>query len=261
MRMAKPIPTREEIIKAWKKADDIAAAKGEKPVGANEVAVSMDTSEYWIWKRFAGYSVTDMKRQHGIRLSPQEIHRTDHELLSTFDKMVTSHKGIPGWIVIMDESGIPESTWKKKLGGRKGCSKEDVLRKYLEWLKANKPESPNLEIVTRILQSPSDNVDASEAPPKSREMKTPTYQKMAARVYGRPLHFGNLTYEPTNEQGVVFLFGIVSKYLGFDSIEYLGTEFPDCEGVQRQRCTSSAKVRHSERKIKRHFTPKLVRRV
>jgi hypothetical protein len=227
--MAKKIPTREDIVKAWKKAD----AKSKTAVGAKEVAVAMGISPYWIWKRFAGQSVTDMKRKHGIRLSPQEIHRDSDELLSILDRIVTARKGIPGWIVLSDETGIPESSWKKALGGHRGCSKEDVFKKYEEWLRANKPKSPNLDIVMRLLQSPSEAEKFPEASPKSRGIPTATYQKKDARVYGRPLHFGNLTFEPTNEQGVVFLFGIVSKALGFDSIEYLGADFPDCEAKRR----------------------------
>ena len=80
--MAKQIPTREDIIKAWKKAD----AESDKPVGATQVAVAMGISPFWIWKLFAGKSLTDMKRQHGIRLSPPEIHRSEDELLLELDR-------------------------------------------------------------------------------------------------------------------------------------------------------------------------------
>ncbi len=51
--MAKQIPTCEEIIKAWKKAD----AKSDKPLGAKDIAVAMGISPYWIWKRFAACGV------------------------------------------------------------------------------------------------------------------------------------------------------------------------------------------------------------
>ncbi len=57
--MAKQTPTRDDIIKAWKKAD----AESDKPVGAKDLAALMGISPYWIWKLFAGKSVTDMKRQ------------------------------------------------------------------------------------------------------------------------------------------------------------------------------------------------------
>jgi hypothetical protein len=229
--MAKQNPTREGIIKAWKEVD----AKSDKPVGATEVATAMGISPHWIWKLFAGNSLTDMKLQHGIRLSAQEKHRSDDDLFLILDGEVSKRQSIPGWNVLNQETGIPESTWKKRLGGRKGCSKEDVYRRYAEWLQAKTPKSSNLDIVRGFLQGPRllEKTTAVDGSPASRWSRIPSYQKTNGRVFGRPLHFGNLTYEPTNEQGVVFLFGMVSKALGFDSIEYLGTDFPDCEGKRR----------------------------
>ncbi|MCX6897129.1 MAG: hypothetical protein NT105_00380 [Verrucomicrobia bacterium] len=51
-------------------------------------------------------------------------------------------------------------------------------------------------------------------------------------LYGEPLDFRGLRYAPVNEQGVVYLFGMVSKELGF-LIESIRTAYPDCEG---KRC-------------------------
>lgn len=50
--------------------------------------------------------------------------------------------------------------------------------------------------------------------------------------YGEPMDFRGLRHAPINEQGVVYLFGMVSKELGF-IIESVRTAFPDCEG---KRC-------------------------
>lgn len=50
--------------------------------------------------------------------------------------------------------------------------------------------------------------------------------------YGKPMNFRGLRHAPINEQGVVYLFGMVSKELGF-IIESVRTAFPDCEG---KRC-------------------------
>ncbi len=50
--------------------------------------------------------------------------------------------------------------------------------------------------------------------------------------YGEPMDFRGLRHAPVNEQGVVYLFGMVSKELGF-LVESVRTAFPDCEG---KRC-------------------------
>jgi hypothetical protein len=54
-------------------------------------------------------------------------------------------------------------------------------------------------------------------------------------LFGEPLNFRGLQYAPVNEQGVVYLFGMVSRELGF-LIESIRTDFPDCEG---KRCVDA----------------------
>jgi hypothetical protein len=60
----------------------------------------------------------------------------------------------------------------------------------------------------------------------------PTVEKKRGIIYGEPIDFRGLRYAPVNEQGVVYLFGLVSRELGF-LIESIRTDFPDCEG---KRC-------------------------
>ena len=50
--------------------------------------------------------------------------------------------------------------------------------------------------------------------------------------FGEPIDFRGLRFAPINEQGVVYLFGMISRELGF-LIESIRTEYPDCEG---KRC-------------------------
>jgi hypothetical protein len=49
-------------------------------------------------------------------------------------------------------------------------------------------------------------------------------------VYGAPLMHPVLSHAPTNESGVIFLFGTVAKELGF-VVRRIQTEFPDCEAM------------------------------
>jgi hypothetical protein len=49
------------------------------------------------------------------------------------------------------------------------------------------------------------------------------------QLYGEPIDFRGLRHAPINEQGVVYLFGMVSRELGFN-IEAIQQGFPDCEG-------------------------------
>jgi Homing endonuclease associated repeat len=57
-----------------------------------------------------------------------------------------------------------------------------------------------------------------------------TARKGDRPVYGRPM-FGNLSFAPTNEQGVLFVFGAVAHELGF-FITKVQVEFPDVEALR-----------------------------
>lgn len=51
-------------------------------------------------------------------------------------------------------------------------------------------------------------------------------------IYGNPIDFRGLRHEPVNEQGVVFLFGMVAKELGY-MVEAVQSGFPDCEAKRQ----------------------------
>src|SRR5262249_34286196 len=51
------------------------------------------------------------------------------------------------------------------------------------------------------------------------------------RMYGAPFHLAGLAYEPVNEAGVMFLFGMVAAKLGLEVLR-IQSEFPDCEAMQ-----------------------------
>jgi hypothetical protein len=51
-------------------------------------------------------------------------------------------------------------------------------------------------------------------------------------TYGNPIHFRGLRHEPVNEQGVVLLFGMLARDLGY-VIEAVQKGFPDCEAKRQ----------------------------
>jgi hypothetical protein len=222
-------PTRESIIKAWKGEDK----KSARPVGAKQVARAMKISVHWIRKLFPEESLTEMKRQNNIRISKQEQHHSAEALLQKLDDVVTRRRTLPAWAALIHRTGISEKTWKKTLGGRAGCAKEDVYRAYHQWLCAKHKTSANIAIVERFLNRPSESDTTPGAiAVRNRE---PGATKSEGPVYGAPLNYRNVTYAPTNELGVVLLFGMVSKALSFESIQRVGPDFPDCEALRRVR--------------------------
>ena len=56
--------------------------------------------------------------------------------------------------------------------------------------------------------------------------------KLPGRVFGDPIDFRGLRHEPVNEDGVVFLFGMVAHELGY-LVEAVQAGFPDCEAKRQ----------------------------
>jgi hypothetical protein len=101
--------------------------------------------------------------------------------------------------------------------------------------------------VERFGLPPVGDTTQADTAPKLSQQVTPvgipkTHKPQATRqdtrptIYGEPIDFRGLRYGPVNEQGVVYLFGLVSRELGF-LIESIRTAFPDCEG---KRCLDTS---------------------
>jgi hypothetical protein len=68
---------------------------------------------------------------------------------------------------------------------------------------------------------------------KATSCSQPSYSKLDGRpTYGNPIDFRGLRHEPVNEQGVVFLFGMVARELGY-MVEGVQTGYPDCEAKRQ----------------------------
>jgi hypothetical protein len=61
-------------------------------------------------------------------------------------------------------------------------------------------------------------------------------------IYGPALLCPSLTYAPTNEAGVLFLFGVLARELGY-AVTRVQTEFPDCEAMRRVGADRLQRVR------------------
>ena len=227
MAKQKVTPEQVKVLKFWRKA----SAKSKKPVGKSAVVKAMKITTHEMNHLFPDGNLTDLKREHGIRLSFQEIHYTAEELLSKLDEVVSGLGAYPNWRQLK-RTHISDATWKKTLAGP-GGSKEDVVRRYKKHLEDTNPASPNLEIVKRLVQGPRKLDKTAKTSRRSPASGPPTYEKTDGETYGPPIDFSNLRHEPTNEQGVVFLFGMVSKALGFKCIDRIGQPFPDCEGKRK----------------------------
>lgn len=215
-------PTREKIIQDLKKLD----AQSDKSVGISALKEG-GISSYWVQK-LVPEGLTALKHELGLKISPQEQPYTDDQLFDILDKTVQKCEGVPSHVKFRRETKMAEKTFIRRFGNK---GKPEVYRCLLDWLKTNRPESKSVIFVNKYFENLKKSKTSifQQTTTKETGTKTQIWPKGGGRQYGPPLNFGNLIYEPTNEQGVVFLFGMLSKRLGF-SIEYIGPDFPDCEG-------------------------------
>jgi len=82
------------------------------------------------------------------------------------------------------------------------------------------------EIIRKTLEKTS-----TEYPIKPKT-GVPKPRRGGKQEYGAPLEFRGLRHAPLNEQGVVYVFALVARELGF-TVEAIGTSFPDCEAKRQ----------------------------
>ena len=90
-----------------------------------------------------------------------------------------------------------------------------ALEAYINWRNQRSDNSPN---IIHNNES-SENINYTFSGPKSKSRR---------RKYGSLVNFRGMQHAPLNELGVVFLFGMISKELGF-IVEAISNDYPDCE--------------------------------
>ncbi len=130
-------------------------------------------------------------------------------------------------------SSMSLSTCQKRFGGWKNvltaaCAKLDPER--------------DSELLSRIRTHKTPTGRPSEAAEpgtdgtrSSRQTETKRAGPLVhSNLYGDFIHFRGLEHAPVNEQGVVFLFGMICRELGY-VVEVLRPGFPDCEAKRQIR--------------------------
>jgi Homing endonuclease associated repeat len=104
-----------------------------------------------------------------------------------------------------------------------------TLQHYHKW-KVDRSGS-SIQTSPTIVVEQMNNGLCADAPallPSPPPIQSFAQTRKPPQLYGEPIDFRGLRHAPINEQGVVYLFGMVSRELGF-SVEALQQGFPDCE--------------------------------
>ena len=170
----------------------------------------------------------DAVRAARLPTSPLFAIIDDADLLKDWGQIVRNNRGIPSRRGYLLAGKYEPRTLEKRFG--RWTAVPDAFRRFAK----GKREWADVVALLRVREA-QENAAVRQ---KSRSLLSANVARHAHlrdRVtYGNPMDFRGLRHEPLNEQGVVLLFGMLAKELGY-SIESIQNGFPDCEAKRQIR--------------------------
>jgi hypothetical protein len=201
----------------------IARKLGRVPSRSEFIARS-GISSYFVLRCFRGWN--DAVRAAGLRPNMLNVRVEDRALLEDWGKQVRRNRGIHPRHAHLRQGKYDASTIERRFGP--WSKVPEAFRKFAkrkrEW--ADVLALLSVPKRTRTLERKQDS--ASPTSPN----KVQHAPRGDRRAYGNPTNFHALRHEPVNEQGVVLLFGMLAKELGF-LVESVQKGFPDCEAKRQ----------------------------
>lgn len=157
---------------------------------------------------------------------------SDDELLQEIIRLTQERGAKPTNSEMNAKGKFSDYTYRKRWGSlNKACK--------IAYAKYGFPQVQGGQVLEAKVQLPTETAATQTqviVPQTYRPLDPPRRKKVQ---FGEPIDFRGLRFAPINEQGVVYVFGMISRELGF-LIESLRTDYPDCEG---KRCIDSQKQR------------------
>jgi hypothetical protein len=254
----RPPPDKQLILDSL-----LAIAKGAgRAPSRSEFASLSGISEHQVAQFFPTWN--EAVRAAGLRPNTLNLRLEDRELLEDWGYAVRRNQKIPARRVYHHLGKFDHRTFERRFGP--WSQLPQVFRNFAqskpEWadvlalLPAPKPSPkrvpnppPNAvpspasrsasnptvaQALLPVRLSPSNRNSPPERPsPSKPPLGKLRYPPLDHRpIYGQPMDFRGLRHEPVNEQGVVLLFGMVAKELGY-TVEAVQSGFPDCEAKRQ----------------------------
>jgi hypothetical protein len=218
-------PTAQNLIHQWKEVEE---RLGKRSVSRSEFLRETGISEYQVRKHFdswndfvraAGGEPTDNSRiedgdlfeamRDAFVAAGQICTQTRFEKVCRYNISVYRRRGWGNWI--------------------------GVLTRFREWATANAPDFPFMDQLPAAPPQTAASALAGTTEAVQPPLPRSTFAAWSAkggRQYGSFLNFRGLLHAPMNENGVIFLFGMVAQELGY-VVESITPGFPDCEAKRR----------------------------
>lgn len=213
----------QEILDAIR----LAAKALERSPSKAEFKRHSGISEYLVMEHFPSWR--EAVRAAGLESSSTNIKLEDEALLDDWGELVRKHRQIPTRNQYRRDGKYSPGAFERHFGTWSTIPNRfwDYAHKKEKWADVlallpvatfNIPVKPALK---RTVQTHLEHSGRRQHP-KLEDRAT----------YGDPLDFRGLRHEPVNEQGVVFLFGMVARELGY-LVEAVQSGFPDCEAKRQ----------------------------
>lgn len=234
--MPKPAPTSSEVVEAIR---DTAKTLGHAP-SRSEFRAATGITERQFLNHFANWR--EAVRAAGLKPHSANQKLEDGELLDDWGALIRKHRRIPTREQYRREGGYSPGVFEKHFGPWAA-----LPEKFREYAKDKAEWIDVLALIPQPLPKwrtlPTSRTLADEQLTARANGGQSRYGKLPDRpTYGDPIDFRGLRHEPVNEQGVVFLFGMVAKELGY-MVEAVQTGFPDCEAKRQVGPSNWQRVR------------------
>jgi hypothetical protein len=228
----RPMPDKKHILNS---IAAVAKQLGRAPSRAEFISRS-GISLHFVLQSFPSWS--QAIRAAGLRPYTLNVRVEDRALLEDWGKTARRNRAI-----LRNRARLPRHIYRrqgkynphtlaKRFGGW-----SSVPRVFRNFAKGKREWTDVLALLpARVARAPISK-DARSRPnegsPSSITPKPLQHAPLKGRAtYGNPTNFRGLRHEPVNEQGVVLLFGMLAKELGY-LVEAMQRGFPDCEAMRQ----------------------------
>ncbi|MBN1928827.1 MAG: hypothetical protein JW764_04745 [Chlorobiaceae bacterium] len=230
---------KEEMIEQIK---GIAGKLGASSVPRHEFLKRTGFSERKIQSLFGSYN--ELVKAAGLkpRIFPTSDvpMYSDRELLDEVARILRLPEAKLTRIFFDQNAKFSSSVCERRFGGwlntvKSASEQLDPVNDKILLAKIHEYTSPPARPVTNRQTIKNFNITESDEP--AEQIEHPGYefiQSSTQNIYGEFVNFRGLQHAPVNEQGVVFLFGMVCRELGY-IVEIVKPGFPDCEAKRKIR--------------------------
>jgi len=201
----------------------IARGLGRAPTRSEFVSLA-GIFEYSVSRCFPSWN--DAVRSAGLHANTMNVRLEDSELLKDWGETVRTNRAIPARRAYRRVGKYDPRTLERRFGPW-----SSLPESFLNFAKDNSEWADVVALLpVPVLKQEQGSKNAPASPILPRKTRHMPLRDRA--TYGNPTHFRGLRHEPVNEQGVVLLFGMLAKELGY-VIEAVQTGFPDCEAKRQ----------------------------